>query len=677
MLHTSSILVRLLLVVACTMPATAATYFVSVSTGSNTNDGRSPATPWRTIAKINATTFLPGDSLLFRRGEVWKDTLLLYFTESGTAEAPIYIGAYGEGPRPIITDITPLARSTDTLAWRPRSANVWALHCPETPNRLWLDGTEVLRAAIAQDVGATNSEGTVEWWYHDATDSTLLLHATDNPARAYARIEGNRPAGVLALYRSAHMIIKGLDFRGGRWTTIYGGACSHVTFVDCAIGYGLSGLTLTSADTAASAHHVIVHLCIFDSGMNFRYGLSSLGYVPGLETSTRGSEDGIHFGHAVHDCRVSWSTFTAWGHVGINCYAPDSTRSGVYNNTFYRNTLTGSNLSYSRAFATDGADRRCHHNEFCNNLVVDHTVRSQINGNDNWVHHNVFDGMTTSPARYFGIEGSAQAILLSVYGANLVCRNNRIEHNLFLNTAEAAVALWSHRFPHKVHGNTVRNNIFINTGYAPVTTADSGVAILMRDTLEVWGNDIRNNCLFREDGTARVRYYGTLRTVADLALHSGSNGNLLTGNIETDPWLQDLGRRNYRPYRWSPCVDAALPIDDITLDWQGMSIPSGPAPDIGVCEYQLIDGTGDFPPALPRSTVHPSPVRDAATITLPTPVQAGTLLLTDIRGVRVHEQRDLYGTQITLARGTLPPGVYVYRITAASTLIATGLLVLE
>lgn len=666
-----------MLLVACTMPATAATYFVSASTGSNTNDGRTPATPWRTIAKINATTFLPGDSLLFHRGEVWKDSVLLFFTESGTAEAPIFIGAYGEGPRPIITDITPLARSADTLAWRARGANIWALHCPETPNRLWLDGTEVLRAAIAQDVGITNSEGTVEWWYHDATDSTLLLHATDNPARAFARIEGNRPAGVLALYRSAHMIIQGIDFRGGRWTTIYGGACSYITFHDCAIGHGLSGLALTSADTAASAHHVLIESCTFDSGMNFRYGLSSLGTASSVDATKRGSEDAIHFGHAVHDCIVRHSTFTGWGHVGINCHAPDSTRRGVYDNLFHRNTLTGSNLSYTRAFATDGADGRCHHNEFCNNLVVDHTVRSQINGNDNWVHHNVFDGMTTSPAKYFGIEGSAQAILLSVYGPTLVCSNNRIEHNLFLNTAEAAIALWSHRFPNKVHGNTVRNNIFINAGSAPATQADSGVAILMRDTLEVWGNDIRNNCIFHADGPARVRHYGTLRTVADLALHSGSHGNLFTGNIEADPQLQDLGRRNYRPYRWSPCVDAALPIPDITLDWEGMRIPSGPAPDIGPCEYQVIDVTDGFPPPLPRSTVHPSPVRDAATITLPTPVQAGTLLLTDIRGVRVHEQRDLHGTQVTLARGTLPPGVYVYRLSTGSKLVAAGLLMLE
>jgi hypothetical protein len=677
MMNAPSIVARLMLLVACTMSATATTYFVSATSGSNTSDGRSPATPWRTIAKINATTFLPGDSVLFRRGEVWKDTLLLFFSESGTTEAPIYIGAYGEGPRPIITDITPLARSADTIAWRARGANIWALHCPETPNRLWLDGTEVLRAAIAQDVGTTNSEGTIEWWYHDATDSTLLLHSTDNPARAFARIEGNRPAGVLALYRSAYMVIEGLDFRGGRWTTIYGGACSHVTFRDCAIGYGLSGLTLTSADTAASAHHVLIESCTFDSGMNFRYGLSSLGTASSVDATKRGNEDAVHFGHAVHDCIVRHSTFTGWGHVGINCYAPDSTRRGVHDNLFYRNTLTGSNLSYARAFATDGADGRCHHNEFRNNLVVDHTVRSQINGNDNWVHHNVFDGMTTSTAKHFGIEGSAQAILLSVYGPTLVCRNNRIEHNLFLNTAEAAVALWSHRFPHKVHGNTVRNNIFINAGSAPATQADSGVAILMRDTLEVWGNDIRNNCLFRGEGTARVRHYGTLRTVADLALHSGSHGNLFTGNIEADPLLQDLGRRNYRPNRWSPCVDVGLPIPDITLDWEGMHIPSGPAPDIGPCEYQVIDGTDGFPPVPTRSTVHPSPAREAVTITLPTPMQGGLLLLTDLRGVRVHEQHDLHGTQITLARGTLPPGVYVYRLSTGSKLVAAGLLMLE
>src|SRR6478609_11870354 len=42
--------------------ASAATYYLSAA-GVDTNNGRSPQTPWKTLAKASATTFHPGDSL--------------------------------------------------------------------------------------------------------------------------------------------------------------------------------------------------------------------------------------------------------------------------------------------------------------------------------------------------------------------------------------------------------------------------------------------------------------------------------------------------------------------------------------------------------------------------------------------------------------------------------------
>ena len=41
------------------------TYFVNASTGSDSNDGRTPATAWRTLAKVSGSTFVAGDSIAF------------------------------------------------------------------------------------------------------------------------------------------------------------------------------------------------------------------------------------------------------------------------------------------------------------------------------------------------------------------------------------------------------------------------------------------------------------------------------------------------------------------------------------------------------------------------------------------------------------------------------------
>jgi len=52
--------------------AFAATYHVDATAGNDTNDGLSQAYPWKTIANVNASSFKPGDQILFKRGEDWR-----------------------------------------------------------------------------------------------------------------------------------------------------------------------------------------------------------------------------------------------------------------------------------------------------------------------------------------------------------------------------------------------------------------------------------------------------------------------------------------------------------------------------------------------------------------------------------------------------------------------------
>ena len=45
--------------------AFAATYYVDATNGNDINNGLSEARPWKTIAKVNASSFNPGDQILF------------------------------------------------------------------------------------------------------------------------------------------------------------------------------------------------------------------------------------------------------------------------------------------------------------------------------------------------------------------------------------------------------------------------------------------------------------------------------------------------------------------------------------------------------------------------------------------------------------------------------------
>ena len=78
----------------------AATYYVNATDGKDSNQGTSEATAWKTVAKVNASKFQPGDQILLKSGEVWREELIVL--SSGTPTNPITFGAYGNGDTPTI-----------------------------------------------------------------------------------------------------------------------------------------------------------------------------------------------------------------------------------------------------------------------------------------------------------------------------------------------------------------------------------------------------------------------------------------------------------------------------------------------------------------------------------------------------------------------------------------------
>lgn len=76
-------------------------YYVDAASGSDANSGGAPASAWKTLAKVNATTLGPGDRVLLRAGQVWLNQYL-DLRGSGTASSPIVVGSYGSGARPRI-----------------------------------------------------------------------------------------------------------------------------------------------------------------------------------------------------------------------------------------------------------------------------------------------------------------------------------------------------------------------------------------------------------------------------------------------------------------------------------------------------------------------------------------------------------------------------------------------
>ena len=96
--------------------ATATDYYIS-SSGNDANNGISSSTPWKTIAKINASSFSPGDTLFFNKGDSWREQLTV--PSSGSAGSYIVFSSYGTGLAHKILG------STDVTKWVNDGGNIW------------------------------------------------------------------------------------------------------------------------------------------------------------------------------------------------------------------------------------------------------------------------------------------------------------------------------------------------------------------------------------------------------------------------------------------------------------------------------------------------------------------------------------------------------------------------
>ena len=74
-------------------------YHIAADGNDTTGDG-SETNPWKTISKVNSMSFKPGDAILFKKGDVWREQLTI--SSSGNSTDLITFDAYGSGNKPVI-----------------------------------------------------------------------------------------------------------------------------------------------------------------------------------------------------------------------------------------------------------------------------------------------------------------------------------------------------------------------------------------------------------------------------------------------------------------------------------------------------------------------------------------------------------------------------------------------
>lgn len=641
------------------------TFYIDSKSGNDLNNGSFPDSAWRTIERVCNHQFQAGDSILFKRGEIWKEKFYIEF--SGDSSCPIVISAYGIGNKPVLSALDEIPGWNVKDHWIEVKSHVWMMKCSKDPRRLLVDGKEILRTYPLEFVDGVESK-----WYYNS--DTLFLFSTGNPAETVNSLEGNKLYYNVRISGQKHLILENLDIQGGSGNGLSIFGSGYITVKNCNIGlYSYIGIRICMKDNEPSSHITITDNLV-DSGFRFYYG----------PPEKRGVEDGILLSAGAHHCVIKNNKIMDWGHCSIYCYALYEGDHGVYDNIIHNNIITGDNISYCRGIGTDGREGLCRNNLFYHNLIRNTTVRNQINGNHNWIHHNIIDGMKNSPVKK---GATAQGIDLQCYGENLVCHDNKIDNNTIMNCEETGIRLRADK--NDKSNNYIRNNIIYHCGYQSKDRIGGdnlnyyGIVIDNHESIK--GNMFYNNCVYHEGIENVVYYRGTGMDIDCFQAQNGMNGDSINCNIQENPLLNLNENNKYSLFTHSPCIDQGMDIG-IDKDYLGNPIPSGRTFDIGAIEYQEENGIFDNSIIIKNNIIvyqnYPNPFQENTVISFEIfQTDFVTIELFNILGEKIETLiQDYYPAgkhEILFNRKKLPNGIYFYSMYYKNIRIINKLIVLK
>ncbi len=203
-------------------------YYVNATDGNDLNDGLSETTAWRTLNKVNNLSFSPGDEILFKRGEIWREQLIPY---SGDVTGHIKYGAYGTGNKPLL--LGSLTKN-DTNDWNNEGGNIWSTSglSKDVGNLIFNDEASV--GVKVRNEEELDTQG--KFWY-DEENLLLKIYSQVNPAIYYSNIECALNRFIINEYHINYVIYENLHLKYGGSHGIGGGNVHHIIVRDCDFSY--------------------------------------------------------------------------------------------------------------------------------------------------------------------------------------------------------------------------------------------------------------------------------------------------------------------------------------------------------------------------------------------------------------------------------------------------------
>ncbi len=203
-------------------------YYISSSEGNDQNDGLSPKTPFKTLFGLHQVYTAEGDTVLFKRGDIFR------FGESFYTYDGLTYGAYGEGEKPkIYGSPENYAQSTQ---WEQYNKKVWKIpfDYPEASG-LVINHSELV-GVKRKTVAALLKNGD---YYHDTQNGIFYLCSNKgNPSLVYKDIEIMPSFNIInAIDGNANVVIDNLCLKYTAGFAIHTVNALNFTVTNCEIGF--------------------------------------------------------------------------------------------------------------------------------------------------------------------------------------------------------------------------------------------------------------------------------------------------------------------------------------------------------------------------------------------------------------------------------------------------------
>jgi len=240
------ILLFLQLALILTTPAYATTYYVDCA-GSDSNNGLSEATAFRTTQPVEGTGFLqPGDIVNIKKGCTWTGTDARFSVNSaGSAANPIIIQAYGaSGADPIFDgSVDPAVDVPGWSGWTIHDATnsiyVSNVTVPWQVNTVIIDGSSTLSSPFHAVQNLTLLTAIPGKFYQSNSGAKVFVRLADNSnpnshTIRFGRYAGDNDRGLVQVNNSTaqHIEFHDIHVKGSNIYN-FSSANPYVSFIDC------------------------------------------------------------------------------------------------------------------------------------------------------------------------------------------------------------------------------------------------------------------------------------------------------------------------------------------------------------------------------------------------------------------------------------------------------------